>query len=188
MSVIVSGDRTGRLIKYDPKLNETKVVLDNLSFPNGVALSQNGEFVLVAETTHCRILKLWLQSPKAGLVEVFAQLNGFPDNIKRNNKGEFWVGIQSRRGKFLEWILSNNWIGKFLINLRIDLTKIESYLSKFRGCGLAVKLGDDGEILEMLEDKIGKIWRSASEVMEENGFLWIGSVKMPFVVKLNFTN
>ncbi|KAM7505281.1 hypothetical protein LguiB_004185 [Lonicera macranthoides] len=189
MSVIVSGDTTGRLIKYDPKTNETKVVLNNLSFPNGVALSQNGEFILVAETTLCRILKLWLQSPKAGLVEVFAQLSGFPDNIKRNNNGEFWVGIHSRRGKFLEWILSNNWIGKFLINnLPFALTKMEPYLSKFRACGLAVKLGEDGEILEMLEDKIGKIWRSASEVMEENGNLWVGSVTMPFVAKLNFTN
>lgn len=176
ISLIISGDKTGRLMKYDPKSEEIMVLLNNLSFPNGVALGQNGQFILVAETTNCRILKLWLESPKAGIVEVFAQLPGFPDNIKRNPKGEFWVGIHSRRGKFLEWILSYPWIGNAVAKLPIDITKMTSYLSKWIGHGLALRLREDGEILEMLEDRNGKIWKYASEIEEKNGYLWIGSV------------
>ncbi|KAA8517244.1 hypothetical protein F0562_017504 [Nyssa sinensis] len=155
ISVIVTGDNTGRLIKYDLKSKEITVLLDNLSFPNGVALSENGHFILVAETTNCRILKLWLETSKVGTVEVFAELPGFADNIKRNPKGEFWVGIHSRRGKFLKWILSYPWIGNALVKLPFDITKAYSYLGKLRGCGLAVRLSDNGDILEMLEDKSG---------------------------------
>ncbi|KAK2970491.1 hypothetical protein RJ640_023674 [Escallonia rubra] len=171
---------------FNPKTKETTVLLHNLSFPNGVALSQNGEFLLVAETTNCRILKLWLETSKAGTVEVFAQLPGFPDNIRRNQKGEFWVGIHSRRSSFLKRVLSFTWIGSTFVNyFPVDITNLDSYAAKLKGSGLAVKLGENGEILELIEDKKGKIWKSASEVMERHGYLLIGSVKMPFLVKLN---
>ncbi|KAL7197607.1 hypothetical protein ACSBR2_020196 [Camellia fascicularis] len=95
----VSGNKTGRLIKYDPKSKET-TVLENLTFPNGVALSKDGYFILVADTTNCKILRLWLKSSKSGIVEDFAHLSGFPDNIRRNLKGESWVQFMQREGRF----------------------------------------------------------------------------------------
>ncbi|KAF5938124.1 hypothetical protein HYC85_025630 [Camellia sinensis] len=49
--VIVSGNKTGKLMKYDPKSKETTVLLENLTFPNGVALSKDGYFILIADTT-----------------------------------------------------------------------------------------------------------------------------------------
>ncbi|KAG5555923.1 hypothetical protein RHGRI_006539 [Rhododendron griersonianum] len=74
ISVIVSGDRTGRLMKYNPQSKET-TVLQNLTFPNGVSLSKDGDFILVADTTNCRILKLWLEpSSKSGMVEALIEL------------------------------------------------------------------------------------------------------------------
>ncbi|XP_074279638.1 protein STRICTOSIDINE SYNTHASE-LIKE 10-like [Silene latifolia] len=84
-------DRTGRLLKYDPKTKDVTVLLDGLAFANGVALSENKDFVLVAETTASQIKRFWLTGPKAGSSEIFAKLTGKPDNINRNNKGEFWV-------------------------------------------------------------------------------------------------
>ncbi|XP_028095878.1 protein STRICTOSIDINE SYNTHASE-LIKE 11-like [Camellia sinensis] len=90
ISVIVSGDKTRRLMKYDPKSMKTTVLLENLTFPNGIALSKDGDFILVvADTTNCKILRLWLKSSKPGLVEDFAHLPGFLDNIRRNLKGKF---------------------------------------------------------------------------------------------------
>lgn len=75
ISEVISVDKTGRLLKYDPNSKETTVVLSNLSFHK---LSKNGDFILVAETTNCIILKLWLgPSKKSGKVEVSAQLPGF---------------------------------------------------------------------------------------------------------------
>ncbi|XAR69585.1 Strictosidine synthase [Bertholletia excelsa] len=182
VSVIVSGDKTGRLMKYDPTTKEVTVLLDNLSLPNGVSLSDNGEFIIVAESTTCRILKFWLETSKVGTVEVFAdQLLGFPDNIKSNERGEFWVGIHGRRGKLLKWALSVVWMRRFIEKLPFDINKAYSYIVKWTGSGLAVKLSKDGEVLEILEDTSKDGWKFVSEVDERNGSLWIASIKVPFV-------
>ncbi|XP_058202408.1 protein STRICTOSIDINE SYNTHASE-LIKE 2-like [Rhododendron vialii] len=179
ISVIVSGDRTGRLMKYNPQSKETTVLLQNLTFPNGVSLSKDGDFILVADTPNCRILKLWLEpSSKSGMVEVFNRLPGFPDNIKRNHRGEFWVGIHAKRGKFLKWVLSFPLVGQALIKLPFDITKV---FARWGGNGLAVRLSGDGDVLEALEDESRNGWKAVSEVEERDGNLWIGSIRMPFV-------
>lgn len=50
----VTGDASGRLLRYDPSTRKTTVVLDGLSYANGVALSADESFVAVAETNHAR--------------------------------------------------------------------------------------------------------------------------------------
>lgn len=62
VSVIVSGDDTGRLRKYDMKSKQVSVLVKNLKFPNGVAMSKHGDFLLFAETTTCKIFKFWLKT------------------------------------------------------------------------------------------------------------------------------
>ncbi|KAJ0809014.1 putative strictosidine synthase transcription factor WD40-like family [Helianthus annuus] len=185
MLVTLTGDKTGSLLKYNIESKDVTVVLHNLTFPNGVALSKDGNFLLVAETTNCRILRLWLKTPKAGRLEVFADLPGYPDNIKINEKGEFWVAMYSRKREVLSWIHSNPWIVNILSKFPFDLVRLSSYIvGKLGGEGLAAKLGVDGEILNILEDVNGKVWKHASEVMERDGYLWIGSAENPFAVKM----
>ncbi|KAL3353936.1 hypothetical protein AABB24_018553 [Solanum stoloniferum] len=189
ISVIVSGDDTGRLMKYDMKNKQVSVLLKNLKFPNGIAISKHGDFLLFVETTTCKIFKLWLNTSKAGSVEVVSELPGFPDNIKRNKKGEFWVGVNSRRSKFLDWVLSKNWIKNNLVKIPFDITKAHSFLANngFGGGSLAIRLSEDGHVVEILEDPKRKRWKFVSEVHEMNGNLWIGSVKMPFAIKEKVT-
>ncbi|MQM05914.1 hypothetical protein Taro_038732 [Colocasia esculenta] len=69
----IAGDKTGRLMRYDPTMGELRVLLDELSFPNGVALSRDDNFLLVVETIPCRVLRYWLRTPRAGTVEVLLQ-------------------------------------------------------------------------------------------------------------------
>ncbi|EOY09009.1 Strictosidine synthase-like 2, putative [Theobroma cacao] len=166
-------------MKYEQESKQVRVVLNNLSFPNGVALSNGGSFLVFAETTKCRILRYWLNTSKAETLETFAQLPGFPDNIIRSPRGGFWVAMHSRRDKILAWILSFPRLGNALVRLPIDVTKAYLVLSKYRGSGLAMTLSEDGEILETIEDKNGN---KISEVHEKDGNLWIGSIDMPFVV------
>lgn len=180
ISVILSGDKSGKLMKYNPKSKQVTMLLGNLSFPNGIALSQDGNSMLLAETTNCRILKYWLTTSKSGNLEVFAQLPGFPDNIKRSPRGGYWVGVHSKRDRVLKWIVSHPWIGKFLLKLPFDVMKVHSLLGKFRGSGLALRLSEDGEVLEMRDGRDYK-FKSISEVMEKDGELWIGSINLPFV-------
>ncbi|OMP08477.1 Six-bladed beta-propeller, TolB-like protein [Corchorus olitorius] len=182
--VILSGDKTARLMKYEQESKQVTVLLNNLSFPNGVALSKDGSFLVFAETSKCRIQRYWLKTSKAGTLETLAKLPGFPDNIKRSPRGGFWVAMHSRSGKILSWMLSYPQPGKSLVRLlRFDIMmKAYSVVSKYRGSGLAIRLSEDGEILEMLEDKVSEYrMKSMSEVQEKEGDLWIGSIDMPFV-------
>lgn len=181
MSSVLNGDRTGRLLKYNKSNKEVTVLLRGLAFANGVALSKDHSFVLVAETTTCRILRLWLHGPNAGNTDTFAELPGFPDNVRRNSKGEFWVALHAKRGFFTKWFVSNRLVGKSLLKLPLDFKQLHSLLVGGKAHATAIKLSERGEILEVLEDCEGKNMRFISEVEEKDGKLWIGSVLMPFL-------
>ena len=60
----------------------------------------------------CYILRYYLKGPKAGESDIFAvNLPGYPDNIKINSRGNFYVGMGvvryegiSRMGPFLDLV------------------------------------------------------------------------------------
>ncbi|CAH2063896.1 unnamed protein product [Thlaspi arvense] len=180
LAAVLNFDKTGRLIKYDRSSKKVTVLLQGVAFANGVSLSKDRSFVLVAETTTCKILRLWLSGPNAGTQDVFAQLPGFPDNIRRNSKGEFWVAIHSKKGLFAKLSLTQTWFRDLVLRLPISGPRLHSL---FTGGphATALKLSEPGEVLEVLEDKEGKTLRFISEVEEKDGKLWIGSVLMPFL-------
>ncbi|KAH7654938.1 Strictosidine synthase protein [Dioscorea alata] len=163
MEVITSGDRTGRVMKYDPKSEKVEVLMNGSAFPNGVALSRDGSFLLIAETSTCRILKYKLKEKS---VQVLVKLPGLPDNIRRSPRGGYWVALYAERE-----------------NMSISCTRrmvpwLPIFMERRRGVGdFAVRIGEDGEILEVSE----KRFESVSEVHERDGNLWIGSVDLPFV-------
>ena len=44
-------------MKYNADQKTNEVLINNLHFPNGVALSADESFIVVAETFQCRLLK-----------------------------------------------------------------------------------------------------------------------------------
>ncbi|KAF9613943.1 hypothetical protein IFM89_013478 [Coptis chinensis] len=84
-------------MEYDPVSGQVIVLKSRLKFANGVALSEDNEFLLVAETGGAQILRFWLEGAKANTAEIIAELPGAPDNIKRRANGEFWVAINNGR-------------------------------------------------------------------------------------------
>lgn len=175
-------------MKYDPTTKKLSLLLGNLSFPNGVSLSKNSDFLLLAETTKCRILKYWLKTAKAGRYDVVAELPGFPDNIKMSCRGGFWVGINSRKRGLFRFILSHPWIGKALMKLLfpLNIEKIYSCLGKWIGSGgIGIRISEEGEVMEIIEGNGELKWRTISEVEEgEDGIVWIGSINSPFAAKI----
>jgi len=84
---------SGRLFEYDRKSNITKVLVDELFFANGVALSPEEDFIIVAETGGMRLTKYYLKGPKKGQSEIFVEgLPGLPDNITPDKDG-LWVPL-----------------------------------------------------------------------------------------------
>ena len=51
--------------------------------------------------------------------------------------------------------------------------------------GLVVELNEDGQIIRSLHDPSGTLFPSVSEVEEENGILYLGSIDRPYVGRLS---
>ncbi|KAL1811233.1 hypothetical protein DCAR_0623357 [Daucus carota subsp. sativus] len=181
MQLVFSADDSGRVLKYNPKTKETSVLLRNLQFPNGLSLSKDRSFFVLCEGAIGRLRKYWLKGEKAGTAEVMAILPGFPDNVRTNEKGDFWVAIHCRRSLYTYFCALHPKIRKLLLKLPIP-AKIQ-YLIHIGGRlhGIIAKYSPEGNLLKILEDSSGKVVKAVSEVEEKDGKLWIGSVLMPFV-------
>ncbi|KAG5516675.1 hypothetical protein RHGRI_037424 [Rhododendron griersonianum] len=177
MQSFLSAEDSGRVLKYNPSTKETTVLVRNLQFPNGVSLSKDGLFFVFCEMVPARLRKYWLKGEKAGTSEVMAILPGFPDNIRTNEKGEFWVAINSRRTMYGYLCGLYPTLRKFLLKLPIPL----KFHIGGRPHAVVVKYSPEGKLLQILEDSQGKVVKAVSEVEEKDGKLWIGSVFVPYV-------
>ncbi len=93
----------GRVFAYDAVNRTARVIMDDIDFANGVAISEDDSFLLVAETGAYRILRHWLQGPRQGQTDVLIDnLPGFPDNINNGLQGRFWVGLVAPRSEVLD--------------------------------------------------------------------------------------
>ncbi|XP_038679847.1 protein STRICTOSIDINE SYNTHASE-LIKE 10-like [Tripterygium wilfordii] len=160
----ISMDKTGRLLKYDPHTNNVTVLHRKLAIPNGIALSKNNSFLLVAESTTSRILKFSFinDSTSVGTPKHLVQLKRPPDNIKRNAKGEFWVALVS---------------GLDEVSVTVSMpSSVED--------PVGVKINEEGRVIGVLSANGSKELESISEVEEVDGVLWIGSVVKPYVAHI----
>lgn len=108
----------GSVIEYHPDTGNVRILMDGLSFANGIAISEDQQFLLVAETASYRILKYWLEGPKAGGAEVLLDnLPGFPDNINNGLNGRFWIGLAAPRNALLDKYSGKPFVRKIMLRL-----------------------------------------------------------------------
>nr|VFK50924.1 MAG: gluconolactonase [Candidatus Kentron sp. TUN] len=169
----------GRFMSYDPRTKETHVLLKGLYFANGVALSENEDFVLVNETYRYRIIRYWLKGEKAGTHELFMDnLPGFPDGISSNRKGTFWLAIPAPRNATID----NLHTRPFLKDL---LAKLPNFLlPKAKPYGLVLALDEEGNVTESLHDADGVHIDGVASVQEHAGYLYMGNLHRDWVGRL----
>ena len=68
-----------------------------LPYPNGVGLSADRTHVVVAHTVPAQAFRYWLRGAKAGQYELPADLPGYPDNVRRDARGGYWVALNQER-------------------------------------------------------------------------------------------
>lgn len=176
-----SGDDSGRIVRYNPSSNEVKVLYKGIQFPNGLALSKDESFLVVAETTTCRLSRYWLKGEKVGTMETFAQLPGPPDNVRVNEAGEFWVAIHCRQTLSVWAVFSYPWIRYAVMKLPVPIKYIYPFFLGGKPHAMIARYDAHGNVLEVLEDQTGELLKLISEVEERDGELWLGSVLMPYV-------
>lgn len=93
----------GRVLRHDLQTGETLVIGDDFNFANGVTLCPDEAYLLVCETGAARIWRYWLKGPHAEGWEVFIDnLPAYPDNVRYDGQGLFWVALPSRRTALLD--------------------------------------------------------------------------------------
>ena len=169
----LEGRGNGRIICYDPATDQTRTVLRNLVFPNGMCLAHDGQSIYFAESWLCRINRYWIAGPRAGQVEVvIPDLPGYPDNINRASDGTYWLAIMGMRGPALDLSLK---MPDFRKRMARQLPEDE-WLYPNINTGCIVKFDDRGQILEALWDFGGQSHPMITSMREDRGSLYIGGI------------
>ncbi|WP_171173600.1 SMP-30/gluconolactonase/LRE family protein [Ruegeria sp. HKCCD8929] len=88
---------TGYVARRNPDGSVEKLT-EGFVYTNGVALSPDESFLLIAETGRARVHRLWLTGEKAGQRAVFLDnLPGYPDNLEAQGDGTYWLAFASPR-------------------------------------------------------------------------------------------
>eukprot|EP01018_Ginkgo_biloba_P026520 Gb_28924 [translate_table: standard] len=180
---VLEGRPNGRLLKYNPTSHETTILLTNLFFPNGLALSGDHTFLIFCETSKVRCSKYWLQGQKKGQVEIFIDnLPGYPDNIRYNGHGIFWIGLVSKRSATWELIMRASHL-KHFITTKMAMKKIgEVALSLGRVVGIRE---NDGRPLYMYEDPSAKAISFVTTGLQDKEYLYLGGLGLSHIGRLH---
>ena len=154
--VTTTGDSTGRIMKYDPRTNQVTVLQSGVTYPNGIAISADRTHLIVALTGPCKLMRYWIRGPKANTSEPFADLPGYPDNVRPDGKGGYWVALHRE---------------KFELPFGLDIHL------------LAIRIGAEGEMLQ--EMKGPKNVRPTEAVERDDGKIYLGSVELSYVGIVN---
>jgi sugar lactone lactonase YvrE len=160
----------GRLLAYDPRTRETRLLLGGLHFANGVAVAPDASYVLVAETTEYRVRRYWLAGPKAGQSDIFIDnLPGFPDGISSNGRGIFWLAIVGPRDAQLDGLLPRPFLRKLLLRLHLPDPAPRRY-------AMVLGLDAQGRVVHNLQDPSANAYAPITAVQESGGMLYLGSL------------
>lgn len=115
---IIEHHKTGRIFSYNLATKAVTVVLDDLQFANGVALSKAQDYLLVNETGEYRVHKVWLKGPRKGQHDVLLEnLPGMPDNISHHANNRFWVALFTPRNAILDSTADKPFVRKMMYRL-----------------------------------------------------------------------
>ncbi len=166
----------GMLLSYDPGTGRTTVLLRDLYFANGIAVSRDEDFVLVNETARYRITRYWLEGPKAGTSDIFIDnLPGFPDGIASDRKGTFWLALYTVRNDALDRVHPYPWIKAILPVLPPALQP------KPRPYGLVIAVDEKGRIIRSLHDPAGEAISGVTSAQPHGDFLYLGTLEGDFI-------
>lgn len=163
---IMESEGTGRVLAYNPRSKQTRVVAQGLVFPNGLAMHPDGS-LLVNETGRYRVLKM---NPTTGAMsDWIANMPGFPDNINPGPNGTFLLGLISPRSDFLDDMSAKPGARKVAMRLPASMRpKAVAY-------GHIVQLDANGRVLRTLQDPAGA-YHDATGAIVHDGILYVTSL------------
>nr|CAB3501771.1 unnamed protein product [Digitaria exilis] len=107
---------------------------------------EHNTMILINRDTTGRLLKYWLKGPKVGHYELFVNLPGYADNIRRDASRGYWFAL-NREG-------INATSPDHLVGVRVDA----------KGTELQVMTAPEGITLSDIAGKNGMLWLGSVEL------------------------
>jgi sugar lactone lactonase YvrE len=175
---ILEQSSTGRILEYDPTSKATRIVVQGLSFANGVALSQDEKTLFVNETGKYRVWKIAVQAQNlvlndgkavAGAQILFENLPGYPDNLMRGLDGKIWLGFAKPRNPTIDGFADKPWLRSLTLRLPRALWPIP------KAYGHVMAFDENGQVLKDMQDPTGS-YPESTGVTETQDRLYIQSL------------
>jgi Strictosidine synthase-like, N-terminal/Strictosidine synthase len=169
----------GELRVQDPATGSVRVLLTGLYIPEGVVLSEDEDFVVVAEWLGYRLTRHWLTGPKAGTTDRLVEnLPGTPDGLVSDGRGRLYVALPVLRSAVLDWLqyhpLVKDQVAKVLSPWLARRLAVDP---PGGGRGMVVVVDErDGRITGALYDAEGRLGSGLSTAVPYAGWLYVGSV------------
>lgn len=173
----------GALYAWDPAQHQTRLVRDRLYYPNGVEVASDGRSVLVVESFRYRIVRIWVDGPMRGQIDVLADnLPGIPDGVHADGQGRLFVIMPSRRSPLLALLHRN----PVLTRLMVKLPEWMRPGNADRATDPFILVLDErtGEPLESLHDPDGTFCYLSNMDIDASGTAWFGSSDCGYVARL----
>ncbi len=175
----------GRVFRFDPAKRTVETLMTGLNYANGVAVSADGAFLLVAETGTYRIHKLHLTGAAAGTSEVLLDnLPGFPDNITRGLQDRFWVGFAAPRNALVDRLADKPFLRKIVQRLPAAVRPKAEPFSH------VIAIDRDGNVLMNMHDPSAR-FPTLTGVLETRDALILTTLfgnKLPRIAKRDLGN
>ncbi|WP_203293817.1 SMP-30/gluconolactonase/LRE family protein [Maricaulis parjimensis] len=172
---------TGSIYAWNPALDQTVLVRDQLHYPNGIVMAPGGDSLLFSETFRHRIMRLWLHGPDAGMMEVVASnLPGYPDSLTLDPQGRLVVSMLTTRDPALRTLHRHPALASLYTKLpawlRPNLRPAEGFilvLDPRTGAMLDSLHASDDRFCLLSDAEIGPV-----------GGVWIGSINCGYIGRL----
>jgi strictosidine synthase len=161
---------TGRVLSYDPATKQLALVADGFSFANGVALSGDESYLVISETGAYRLWRVWLTGERAGKKELFANLPGFPDNVRWSpTRNGFWVALGSPRKPEVDLLAHWPAVRRIIAALPKGVQPKPARIS------WVALIDGEGKAVESLMHEAPDSYSPIACATEANGWLYLGS-------------
>lgn len=185
VSDLLEHQPNGRLLAWDPKTQKARTLVPGMYFANGVAVSPDQSFVLVAETGMYRVQRYWLTGPKQGQADIFIDnLPGFPDGISTAREykssvgsdnssasgAKFWLSLVTPRQSLFDRLLPHPFLRKVVFRLPKSLQPAPQHYS------FVLALDGQGHVIDNLQNGAPDCYSQIANTVEHNGALYFGSI------------
>ncbi|EFP08546.1 hypothetical protein CRE_15481 [Caenorhabditis remanei] len=178
----------GRLLIYDPRKKNLRVLKDGLYFPNGVQLSiEKGVSktapwrVFYSEMGMARVMQIWVPQDHYSTASVktallIENLPGYPDNIRLTKTGHLLVPIATHRSENDRLLEQQPRVREFLTKILSNkaLALVANYFADAEGLVLKVNT-ETGQIIESYHDQTGKVEAISIAIDDGQGRMLLGS-------------